>query len=277
MSQGTPASDARDIVEAVTKELEAAQAGTEAEAVATAEAKVEAKSAEQQTQTEKPAEAEAEKPKAEKVERKSQFVPVSKANAWRHEAQEAKAEAETLRARVAELEKSKAPTEPDLKAIAKEIAGEDASPEVVERLLSKVKDLIPKGSSEDLEAIRAAKAEIDAKRVEAEENAKWNSELGETLKTYPELKGHEESLKELAYAEGNEKVPLKLLALQYREDMNLKDAPPSAEGKSKQVSAEAAPDYANMTETDLAKLDGPGMDKFLEWQRGKVTAAGRRF
>jgi hypothetical protein len=202
--------------------------------------------------------------KAERPERKSQYVPVSKANAWRHEAAEAKAKAAELERQVAELreaqEKAKAS---DIDAVAKEIAGEDASPEVVKRILEAAKKAATPEPNEDIKAVLSLKKQIE----EQAEEAAFQKDLSTVLAKHPELRGHEESLREIAYAEGNERIPLDLLAYRLKEELNLTASPPSAEGKSSQAKSAPGPDFANMTDEQLEQLSDADMDKFIEWTR----------
>jgi hypothetical protein len=196
--------------------------------------------------------------KAERPARRSNFVPVSKANQWRHEANEAKAKAVELERQVAELraaqEKAK---EQDLDAIAKEIAGDDASPEVVKRILAATK---PK-PTEELQSVLALKQKLE----EQAEEAAYKQDLATVLAKHPELSGHEESLREMAYAEGNERIPLDLLAYRLKEELNLNGAPPSAEGRSSQAKATPGPDFANLSDEQLDQLSDADMDKYIEW------------
>ena len=201
---------------------------------------------------------EPEEAKAERPARKSNFIPVQKANQWRHEANEAKAKAAELERQVAELraaqEKAK---EADLDTLAKEIAGEEASPEVVKRILAATK---PK-PTEELQSVLALKQKLE----EQAEEAAFKQDLSTVLAKHPELRGHEESLREIAYAEGNERIPLDLLAYRLKEELNLTVAPPSAEGKSSQAKAAPGLDFANMSDDELDKLSDADMDKYIEW------------
>jgi sugar/nucleoside kinase (ribokinase family) len=185
---------------------------------------------------------------------------VAKANQWRHEANENKAKVAELEARLAEAQaKQEQAKASDIESVAKEVAGEDASPEVVKRILEAAKKMAP---SEDLQAVKVLKQKLE----EQHEEQSFNRDLNQTLAKFPELKGHETELKELAYAEGNEKIPLRLLAYQLKEDLNLSPAPPSAEGKSSKPPVNEEPDYASMNEKDIAGLTDVELDKFLEWQ-----------
>lgn len=199
---------------------------------------------------------------ATRPERKSQYVPVSKANAWRHEAAEAKAKAAELERQVAELraatEKAKAD---DLDAVAKEIAGEEASPEVVKRILEAAKKVAAPEPNEDIKAVLSLKRQIE----EQAEEAAFQKDISTVLAKHPELRGHEESLREIAYAEGNERIPLDLLAYRLKEELNLTVAPPSAEGKSSQAKAAPGLDFANLSDDELEKLSDADMDKYIEW------------
>lgn len=255
MSTQTEASDARGIAEEVIKELEQDQ--TPVEAKPEPEEKPEVKAEEPKEEPK----ADPEEKKPERPERQSKYVPVQKANQWRHEANEAKAKAAELERTVAELrasqEKSKAD---DLDSIAKEVAGEEASPEVVKRILEAAKRTAPQ---QDISPLLALKQELDAQK----EEQGFQRELTQTLSRFPELKGHEAELREAAYAEGNEKVPMELLAYKLRDELNLSPAAPSAEGKASQARTEAEPDYENLTDKDVANMSDEEIDKFIAWQQ----------
>lgn len=264
MSNGPTVPDqhsAADIAKEVIAELE------QAEAAQPEAPKEEPKAEQPEAKPEEQKETPKEEPKAEPVERKSRFVPVQKANAWRHEANEAKARAAELERQVAELraaqEQAKAN---DLDAVAKEIAGDEASPEVVKRILEAAKKVATPEPNEDLRSVIALKQKLE----EQAEEVGFQKELSQTLSRFPELKGHEVELRELAYAEGNEKVPMELLAYKLRDELNLNPAPPSAEGKASQARAEAEPDYANLSEKEIAAMSDDELDRYIAWQKKAV-------
>jgi len=262
MSNGPSAESARSVAEEVIKELEQAESSQEVTAPEP-EVKPEPKAEEPKEET--PKEEPKQEEKVERPERKPAYVPVAKANAWRHEANEAKAKAAELERQVAELRQAQEQAKAnDLDAVAKEIAGEDASPEVVKRILEATKRV--NAPSEDMKSLLALKQQLEEKK----EEQGFQEELSKTLSRFPELKGHEADLRESAYAEGNEKVPLELLAYKLRDDLNLSPAPPSAEGKAVQAKSVAEPDYANLTEKDLSDMSDADVDQFLEWQKKQV-------
>jgi len=252
--------DPRGIAEEVAKELEE-QVQEPLTEEAKAEPKEEPKPEEAEAEPEAPeSHAEPKEEKRETPERKSKYVPVTKANAWRHEANEYKAKALELERQLQELKDK--PNAEDLDALAKEVAGEEASPEVVKRILSAAKKLAPKAADPELAALKG-------QLREQLEQQGFERELKTTLAKFPELSGYESDLKEVAYAEGNERIPLELLALKVREDLNLSQRPPSSEGKQRQAKTEPEPDFENMTEDDIAKLSPEDTDRLIEWQRQK--------
>jgi hypothetical protein len=283
MELSPTAADARAISEAVEKELEAEQAASAAENKPEAEtpkvepeAKPEVKAEEPRVD---PKEEKQEEPMPERTERKSKFVPVQKANAWRHEANESKARVAELEAKLAEVQAAASKAkESDIEAIAKEVAGDDASPEVVKRILEATKRLVKSDAqsvpSDDIKSVLALKQRLD----EQAEEAGFQKELNQTLAKFPELKGHEADIRETAYAEGNEKVPLELLAYKLRDELNLNAAPPSAEGKAPKVESHQAPDFANLSDKDISAMSPEDLDAFIAWQEKKLkTSTGVRF
>lgn len=275
MSAEDNAIDARGIAEDVMREEAAAQAAEPKAEEPKSEPKPEEKKPEakaEEKQVEKPAD---QKPEA-KPKRESQYVPVSKANQWRHEAQEAKAKADALQKELDGI-RSKPPAEQaaDLDALAKEVAGEEASPEVVKRILGAFSKLAPKSevASEDVKSVLELKRSLERQTAEG----LLAKDLDETLSKFPELADHREELREAALAEGNERIPIRLLALQLRDDLNLSPAPPSAEGKGRAAQQEAQVDYDALTPEEIEKLSPEDMDKFLDAKsRGIKKRTGAR-
>jgi len=278
MANEPTADDARAISEAVAKELEATQEAPAAEVKPEAEkpkAEQEAKpEVKAEDHREPPKEEVQDEPKPERSERKSKYIPVQKANAWRHEAQEAKAKAAELEQKLAALQASQEQAKAnDIEAVAKEVAGEDASPEVVKRILEATKRMTKTEVPDEYKSVLALKQQLEAQA----EEAGFQKELSQTLAKFPELKGHENDLKETAYAEGNEKVPLELLAYKLRDELNLASAPPSAEGKAAKAQVAAEPDYSNMSDSKLKDMTPEQIDAYIDWQaKGLKARSGVR-
>lgn len=257
MSTQTPAESARDVAEAVIAEMEAVQ-----EAPKEVPKEEPVKDAAKEPEVKPEAKVETPEPKAERPERKSAFVPVAKANQWRHEANDAKAKVADLERQLAEAKTPQQQTD-ELDAVAKEIAGTDASPEVVKRILEATKKFHAPQQSEEVKSLLGLKQKLEA---DAEESA-FQKDVSSVTTRFPELKGHETDLREMAYAEGNEKIPLELLAYKLRDDLNLSPAPSSAEGKASKPTQAAEPDFANMTEKDVADLSDSDLDRFIAFQK----------
>lgn len=265
MSQDT-AQDPRSIAEEVIKELEQTQLEAEkAEPAKEPEKAPEPEKSEVKSEPKAEPDGAKAEVKTERPERKPQFIPVAKANAWRHEANEYKSKAAELEAKLAEANKAIEQAKVvDLDARAKEIAGEDASPEVVRRILEAAKEFAPKQEpNEDMSSLLELKKQLEQQK----EEQSFQQDLNQTLAKFPELKGHESELKELAYAEGNEKTPLKFLAYQLREDLNLSPAPPSAEGKSASPAVATEIDFENLSEEEVKNLSDEDTDKLIKWQQ----------
>jgi hypothetical protein len=125
----------------------------------------------------------------------------------------------------------------------------------------------------EIEALRSVKVKYEA---DAEEAA-FREDLSKTLTEFPELKGQETGLKELAYSQGNEKVPLRLLALQLRHELNLDRTPQkTAEAAGSPPKAEAV-DYSEMSEDRLRSLSDEEFDKFIRWQEDSARVRLGKF
>lgn len=271
---GTASAEAREALESAEKEM-----GTEAsETVAETAKQPEQQQAESKPEPKAEESSDADAQKAEKKaeprpERKSQYIPVQKANEWRHEAQESKAKVADLERQLAEaMTAPKGEQADDLDALSKRIAGEDASPEVVKRILAAAKTLSSNEPNEDMKSLLALKGSLEKQN----EEASFQRDLDKVLSKHPELKGHESELRETAYSEGNERIPLDLLAYRLKDDLNLTASPPSAEGKSRQAATEAAPDFDGMTEEQMSALTGADLDGFIEHQRKGARKRGLR-
>lgn len=259
--------DARGIAAEVAAELEAEQVAAEVKPEVEAPKEEPKKEPEVKPEVQAPPKEEVPEKKAERPDRETRSVPIKKANAWRHEAQEAKAKAAELEQKLAEMqaagEQAKAN---DIELIAKEVAGEDASPEVVKRILEASKKFSRPEVPEEYKSVLALKQQLES---QAEEQG-FSRELSQVLTKFPELTGHEADLKEAAYTLGNEKIPLDLLAYRLRDELNLSAKPPSAEGRAAQAASEPELDFGNLTDAQLEKLSDQDLDKFIAWQREGV-------
>jgi hypothetical protein len=251
------ASDARAIASEVVKEMEAEQEAAPAEVVAP-EVKPEVQP--------EPEKEKALEPKVERPERKSTYVPVQKANQWRHEAQESKAKVADLEAQLAatrSASEQKVAVD-DVSPIAKRIAeAHGASEDAVREIIIEARKGMKIEPSEDMKAVLNLKATLEKQA----EEAAFQQDLSAVLAKHPELKGYEQSLRETAYAEGNERIPLDLLAYRVKEDLNLHSSPPSAEGRGSQAQSAPEIDFNNLTEAQLNDLSDADMDKFIAFQR----------
>lgn len=252
-----------EAVSAATAEIEAQEIKPKPAEAAPAEPEPDKTAAEPEKPKEPEAEPEAnaEKPKA----RRTEFIPAPKFHEVRHELQTAKQENKELRDRLAAIEagKSAAPqSEEDINQMAEKY---DLKPEVIADLVSLAAKRATPAAPKDLEE-RLAK--IEAERLKAEDEARYRSEQDDVLNRFPELKPYSKDLKQLAYSQGNESVPLEYLALKLRHDLNLTEAVAPAEGASAPPAGKVR-DYDNLSEEDVAKLSGEELDRYIAKNRLK--------
>lgn len=211
-------------------------------------------------------EAEAPAPEAPKPKpsRKAEYIPAAKFHETRHELQAAKEKAKQLEA---ELEAAKA-----AKAEPKAESDDEIESVATKHGLDKtvVADIIGLTRRPDPKAkeLDERLSKYEAKVAKAEDEARYRNEEAETLAKFPELKPYAKDLKEMAYAEGNERVPLELLALKVRHDLNLTESVAPAEGASAPPAGKAR-DLTNLTEDEIANLSDAEMDKFIKLNRVK--------
>lgn len=235
---------------------------------------------------------EAEKPKVEEPERKEperqqvekpartpQSVPVNKFNETRHELQEAKA-------KIAELEtalqtKGPTPTKAEEGDIRKAVTALAEEAGLDTEFLTKFADIIiekTKGS-EKKEVISADVMEtlkqFQSERAEMLEAKAFDADFAAVIKEFPELADKKDEIKEIAYTEGNERIPLRALAITYRHDNPTMTPKKTAESGNQPGAGRDAGeviDFDNVTEAQMKDPNFP-LDKFLEHQEAKEAKA----
>lgn len=219
---------------------------------------------------------------AQKPNREPKYVPVGKHNDERHKRQEAERLAaekdEALKTALAEIEslknQPKAEQAQDIRKIAEE-QGLDAE------LTEKFVDIVTKAVSEkvlpddlknDLEAIRAMRAEAENAKLTQAQEIGFEKEFAEIVKQFPDLADRKEDLRQLAFSENYKNTPLRPLAIEYLHD-NKPDDPgkKSAEAPTSGGNRTEVVDFENMTEEQFANLNDEQMDLYDQWatKRGK--------
>ncbi len=202
------------------------------------------------------------KPKpTEKPSRKAEYIPAAKFHETRHELQAAKERAKELEAQLEAAKAAPVAAQPD-DEIVKVATKYGLDKEVVSDIVRLSKS---DGSTKELQE---RLARIEAEKLKSEDEAKYRNEEGETLSRFPELKPYAKDLKEMAYAEGNERVPLEYLALKLRHDLNLTESVAPAESPSSPPAGKLR-DMTNLSEEDINGLSGAELDRFIAANRLK--------
>ena len=230
-------------------------------------------------------------PKPEKVKREAKYVPVGIHNEERHKRQEAeesakaaKAEADALRAQLAEKTDTPAGTPNDLTSAVKSLTEKHGLEEgFVTDLLETAVKLTKRNTSgltqeqiDDLNHVKTLRQDLEAKQQEIAQETGFSKEWESVIKEMPELADHKEALKEFAFSEGNSTTPLRRLAIEYLHDNPQKPGRKTAEapgGGDAKAESRKVLDYENMTEDQLKKLEGQDLDAYFDWTDKK---AGRR-
>lgn len=227
------------------------------------------------------------KPEVKPVERETRHVPVGKFNEVRKEAQSAKAELELERQARAELQakldatSTNKPATDDLSDVrdaATKLAEEHGyEPEFVTKFAETMVSLMGKRtSSTGLEQRLAAFESQQAERVaqqEAQINAAnadkyFDAEFNEVVKKYPELSTQKEEIKELAFSDTYRQIPLRMIALEYREQNppGRKTVEVPLQGKN---DTPTLLDFENMSDEQFKTLNPEQQDKFYAWIESK--------
>lgn len=259
---------------ATPQEVEEAIAAVKAEEEPKAEPK-EAKPEEPKEPPKEEPKAEPEKPEAKEPEpvkepakaeprprRKPELIPAVKFHETRHELQ---AEREKSKRLEEELAAEKAvKSKPAQDRVSEVAAKHGLDPAVVADIVS----LVPQGESTDVKAINAKLASIEADKAKVADELRYRSDEDSVLGKFPELKPYAKDLKEMAYTEGNESIPLDLLALKLRHELNLTDSVAPAEGSRTPPSGKPR-DLDDLSEDDFAKLSDKELDRLIEKNRMK--------
>jgi len=227
-----------------------------------------------------------------KIERTSQYVPVGKHNEERHKRQEAETRAERAEAQAKELadkikELSSRPVSAEntneIQAAAKSLAekhGLDGDflqefAETVVGIASK-KTVVPAELREEVELLKKERARLEEDHRMKMQEVHFEKELSSVLGEFPELAGHKEDIRQIAFSEENVNVSLRRLALEYIHDhpeVSRAQGRRSAESASNVSAPKAekveAYDFENMTEEKFKELNEEELDRYLEWAKAK--------
>lgn len=232
---------------------------------------------------EKPEEKESEKKPDQKdqptVDRTTKAVPVGKYNDERHKRQEVERLLDEERKAKAELEAkintiSNQPNKQELEDVreaAKKIAekhGFEDSDFIVEFAdtmvaLASKRNVLPQEIENKLKAFDEMKAKQEAQAIEQAQEVGFNSELETVIKEFPDLVAHKDELKQLAFMEGNEKVALRRLAIEYMHDNPVQGRKTAESPLPGRTGAADIIDFDNMTEAQLKDLTGEQLDQYL--------------
>jgi hypothetical protein len=212
-----------------------------------------------------------EDPKAEPRKR-GEVIPFQKFNETRKELQAEKEARRQLEERLKALEQSKTEPkeEPKDEGIEEIATKHGISAEVVADIAKLSERQFERKYGKTLEEVTGKVKSYDAERQAREESAaKENDEIlyrkdEETvISKFPELNAYRSDLKKLAYADGNESVPLEYIALKLKSDLNLGEKPASSESATSAPSGKAK-DFDNLTEEEFANLSDAELDKFMK-------------
>jgi len=234
-----------------------------------------------------------EAPKPPKPNREPKYVPVGVHNEERHKRQEAERERDEARAEADRL-KANTPAKPDkpeettedFKTHAKSLAEKHGLEEgFVSDLLETTAKLTAKNSPDlsqelrnEINAFKTAKAELDAEKRQIEQEKGFESEFSgiieelsngdKDLESY--LASQKKALRESAFAEGNLNTPLRRLAIEWLHDnpqpkpgRKSAEAPGGGEGVT---DARKVLNFENVTEKDVADMDPETFEKFKDWK-----------
>lgn len=222
----------------------------------------------------------------EKPNREAKFVPVGKHNEERHKRQEAEAEAKAAKEEAdrlrAELAKGKPSESNDIQEAALKLAEKhgvdvDFAREFAETIvgLSQKRNVLPKEVTEALEIAKQRTAEAEAIVLKNAQETGFEKEFAGIVKDFPDLASQKEAIKQLAFSEGKETIPLRYVALEYLHEnpstpgRKTVEAPVKA-GESRGVEIT---DFENLTEEQFAKMSYEEMEKYEAWvdktKRGK--------
>ncbi len=226
---------------------------------------------------EKPEVKDAEKdlePKEQKTERTVKAVPVGKYNDLRHEVQNLNKTIEELQKQVAA--KPNDPTPPakeqldDVREAAKQFAEKHGvEPEFLAEFADVIvanvlkKNTLPKEVESQLKDFQAMKAQQESQALQQAQDAGFEKEFGDVLKEFPDLSARKDDIKQLAFTEGYERLPLRAIAIEYLHDNPIqgrKTAEAPSGGKSEP--AEVV-DFDNLTEDQFKNLSGKQLDDYL--------------
>lgn len=229
------------------------------------------------------------KPEAKPADRTVRAVPVHKFNEQRHELQDTKKALAERDAKIAELEKtlsSKDGGKPttqeevsDIRKTAKAIAEKHGLDEefvsefadAMVKLAKTDRNVLPKDISDKLAVLDTLQKE----RAEQTEERMFNDDFDKVAKEFPALADKKDSIKEIAYTEGNERIPLRAIAIQFLHDNPV----PQPKGKTAEDGQPGAGrdageviDFDHVTEEQMKDPNFP-LEKFMEFQEKKEAKA----
>lgn len=207
-----------------------------------------------------------EKPKPK--ERLVKAVPVQKYNEERHKRQEAQAREKALEAKLAEN------TSPlDLDETVNKLSEKwQVDKQFVRDMLESTARMASKSESpfskQELAELRTIKAKMD----EQAELTAFEQDFAGVAKEFPQISAHRDKIKELAYTEGYERVPLRSLAIEFAHDQGLfekgrKTAEKATTGTER--TGETI-DFDNLSEDQAKNLNDEQWGKYLDYQDAKA-------
>jgi hypothetical protein len=242
----------------------------------------------------KPAEApkpEAEKPKEEepkdeddteadkpKVERSVKAVPVRKYNELRHELQEAKKQlAEKQQAEKPNASKPDQALTPEITDAVKAVAAKHKieDPSLLLDLANTIAEAVGRKAAIPADILLAAEQWKKSTAAQQEELG-FQNDFATVSKEFPQIADHKDKLKELAYTEGNEKTPLRSLAIEYMHDSGMfesgrktaEHATATGTGRGAEVI-----DFDNVTDEQFKGMPPDAQAKFIQYQLDKENKA----
>lgn len=220
--------------------------------------------------------------------RASKFVPVDKYNDERHKRQEAEAKAVAAETRAKELEgklvgasdKSNGGDVDEVKAIATELAqkhgvDEEFAKDFAEKIagIASKRAVLPQEIVQQLAEFKKATTEAETAKLEAAQESGFSKEFDDLVKSFEadqsksaHLTEMKEEIKQLAFSQGNEHIPLRKIVIEY-----LHDNPPPTNKRSAEAPVKVSRenneviDFSEMTEDQLKQLDGPRLDQYIDW------------
>lgn len=212
-----------------------------------------------------------------KTERQEKYVPVGKHNEERHKRQEAEARAEKAEKEATELAAKLAgsankPTVDDIDTKATRLAEKHGiDQELAKDLLLEAvpKNTVPSELLNDVNAIKAIRAEQEALALERQQEIGFENEFASVIKEFPDLADRKEAIKQLAFSEGNTNTKLRLIALEYRHDNPPLQGKKSAETpySGKKDGDNRVIDFSEITDEDFKKMSYQDVEQYELWRK----------